>query len=155
MPEQQISWKWVVIGGGITIVLNKVLILALSGPLANAVVIGEDGVATGVTTMFWVYLALITIGSYFVGGIATGWLSPGETIKEPAAAAALAVLINSISDYLMQSQNEAFAVGPWLMGAVAMMVLGFGLGLAGGWLGERLQGDTTDKMRERGELPPL
>jgi hypothetical protein len=28
------------------------------------------------------------------------------------------------------------------------------MGLAGAWVGEKLQGDTGDKMRERGDLPP-
>jgi hypothetical protein len=155
MPENKISWKWVVIGAGITIVLNKVLILLLAGPMQNAVVVGDDGVATGLSGMFWVYLALIAVGSYFVGGVFTGWLSPGETIKEPAGAAALAVVLNSISDFLMQSGSEGFAMGQWIVGAAISVVLGFALGLAGGWLGERIQGDTTDKMRERGEMPPL
>ncbi|MBT8491694.1 MAG: hypothetical protein KJO07_01430 [Deltaproteobacteria bacterium] len=155
MSKQALSIKWVIIGGSVTIVLNKLLVFALSGPIRESLIVGDNGVVTGLGAMFWVYLALIAVGSYFVGGVLIGYLSPGTTIKEPAAAAVCAVIVNSTIDYLYQSRSEAFAMAPWLFGALVAVLLGLVLGLAGGWLGEKLQGDTLDKMRERGEMPPL
>ena len=38
--------------------------------------------------------------------------------------------------------------------AAAPAIRPFGTAMAGAWVGEKIQGDTTDKMRERGELPP-
>ncbi len=153
MDSSSISWKWVVVGAGIIIALNQVMAAVLTGPMAATITIDEAGAAS-VGAMFWVYIALIAVGSYTVGGFITGWLSPGETIREPAFASALAVIVNSIGSYAIQSGAEGFAFGQWLVGAAISVVLGFFLGMAGGWLGEKAQGDTTEKMRERGELPP-
>ena len=153
MDSSSISWKWVVVGAGIIIALNQVMIAALKDPILATLTVDDAGVAS-FGAMFWVYLGVIAVVSYMVGGFLTGWFSPGETVREPAMASALAVLVNLIGDYAQQSQYDGFTFGRWFIGAAIMLVIGFFLGMAGGWLGERAQGDTTEKMRERGELPP-
>jgi len=154
--NHSISLLWVTIGAAIIIALNLVLKAVLQGPIGDSLVTSEvDGQqVVAFSTMTWVYVGVIALGSFPLGGIVIGYLSPGETIREPALACTIAVLANSIWDYVQVSADPAFAVGGWLVGIVIVMVLAFVLGLAGGWLGEKLQGDTTDKMRERGVLPP-
>jgi hypothetical protein len=151
-----ISPLWVAIGAGIIIALNLVMKAVLQEPIANSLLVSEvDGQQViAFSTMTWVYVGVIALGSFPLGGLVIGYLSPGETIREPALACVLAVVVNSAWDYMNVSADPNFALGGWLVGIVIVMVLAFVLGLAGGWLGERLQGDTTDKMRERGLLPP-
>ncbi len=94
------------------------------------------------------FTALIAVLSFGGGGFLIGYFSAGTTIKEAALACTIAALFNA-GITLWQSPDTLTAVGT----AIAMGV-GYAFGFAGGWLGERIQGDTTDKMRERGELPP-
>ena len=94
---------------------------------------------------------LLVGGSFFVGGLIVGWWSPGETIKEPAYAALAAVVFNAGLN--ARNIGENMSTMQWLIGSAIMAAIGFAFGMAGGWAGEKIQGDTTDKMRERGELP--
>lgn len=143
--QHPLSWKWILIGAGITFALNLILVEVFKGAMAEAY-------ANDANASLYLYVALIAAGAFGVGGLLTGWFSPGETIKEPAIAAAIAVLLNSADNYYVSSQFEGFDVMGWLIGTVIMVAIGFGLGMAGGWIGEKIQGDSTDKMRERGEL---
>ena len=142
-----LSWKWILIGAGIIAALNLILRTVLAETIAAAYL--EENM-----TMVYVWVAVIAAGSFGAGGLLTGWFSPGETVKEPAIASAIAVLVNAAENYAVMSTYEGLAVGGWLIGTLIMVAIGFGLGMAGGWLGDKIQGDSTDKMRERGELPP-
>ncbi len=153
---------WVLLSVAVIMAINALLFALLSSEFNKAdsglYVIGEvDGVAqvTGVTTLYYVYVALIALGSYPFGGMLVGWMSPGETIKEPAFAALIAIGFNAVTSYLQMSQNPGFQVGGWAVGVAIAASAGFVLALGGAWVGERLQGETTEKMRERGELPPV
>ena len=100
----------------------------------------------------WLYLGLGTVVSYGLGGAFVGIVSPGETITEPAIAAVLAALMNNLSFYIANPEAvDAAGMATVLGYAAVSAALGFG----GAIIGERIQGDNTDKMRERGELPPL
>jgi hypothetical protein len=143
--SSEVSWKWVAIGVVVIIGLNQLLQAALAGPVGGAL-FESMGVAG-----LYLYAALIAFGSFFAGGLVVGWWSPGETIKEPAFAALGAVILNSGVNY--GNVGPDMSVTQWLIGSAITAGLGFVFGLAGGWAGERIQGDTTDKMRERGELP--
>jgi hypothetical protein len=57
----------------------------------------------------------------------------------------LAIAFNQIYSL---SQGAQFS----LMGIVIGVVLGYAFALTGARVGEKLQGDTTDKMRDRGKL---
>lgn len=129
MSQPPFSIKWTIIGAAIIIGINWMLVAALQGVIASA----------------WAMLAVVAVGSFFVGGLIIGWASPGETLKEPAVAATLAIVFN-----LAMHIGTGGSAG--VVDVVVTIALGYGLGLAGAKVGEKLQGDTTDKMRERGEL---
>ncbi len=137
--------KWIIIGAAVIIGLNQILTLAIAQPTYDVLLpgLGHSGALYALT-------AILAVGSFFVGGLLVGWMSPGTTLLEPAIASAAGIIINGI---FYSATN-----GPMgLLGMIGLLVaagLGFGLGLAGAKVGERIQGDTTDKMRERGELPP-
>jgi len=92
------------------------------------------------------------VGSFFGGGLLVGWASPGETIREPAIGAAIAVVFN-VANWVLRAgdQGEGITAG-FFIGVAITIAVGYGLALLGAKLGERIQGDTTDKMRERGLL---
>jgi hypothetical protein len=135
-----LSLMWVLIGAFAILVLNDVMRLLLAGNV---------GASLGVYAL----IGIVAFGSFFVGGLLIGLFSPGETIREPALAAGIAVLINARTSF-SNIDGQTFTFGHWLGGTGISVVLGFAMGLAGAWIGEKLQGDTGDKMRERGDLPP-
>lgn len=140
-PRNPVSIKWVLIGAAIIIGLNRVLYEALKDfaytPLIESM--GPIGALA-------VFTVIVSLGSFFVGGLIIGWASPGVTLKEPAMAATIAVAVNLV---IATATEGAF---PNVIGAAIMIGLAYALGLAGAKLGERIQGETTEKMRERGEL---
>ena len=135
------SIKWVLIGAAVIIGLNRVLYEALKDfaytPLVESM--GPIGALA-------VFTVIVSLGSFFVGGLLVGWASPGETLKEPALAATIAVVVNLV----IATIGEGAFPNP--IGAVIIVGIAYALGLAGAKLGERIQGETTEKMRERGEL---
>ena len=138
--ETALSLKWILIGfavqGGLTWLLPAMLLEPLGPPLVSA--LGE----------LWAniaFVAIVAFGAFFGGGLLVAYFSPGDTIKEPAIAATLAIAFNQVYNL---SQGAPFS----LLGIAIAAALGYGFALAGAKLGERLQGDTTDKMRDRGTL---
>ncbi|MGB1699793.1 MAG: hypothetical protein ACPHRO_07560 [Nannocystaceae bacterium] len=144
--SRKISWLWVIIGICVIVALNKTI---TEGFLANSIATAYAG---GDMTSVWMYLGIGTVVSYGLGGAFVGIVSPGETITEPAIAAVAAALMNNVSFYMANPEAvDAAGMATVLGYAAVSAVLGFG----GAMIGERIQGDNTDKMRERGELPPL
>src|SRR5262245_21887700 len=143
-----LSLKWVLIGNLVILVLNDVMKALLAGNV-GASLVQSFGQPAGIYAL----IGIVAFGSFFVGGLVIGLFSPGETIREPALAAGYAVLINARMSFNSVDGN-VFTVTDWLIGTLISVVLGLGMGLAGAWVGEHLQGDTGDKMRERGDLPP-
>lgn len=145
MPQvtKEVSFKWIAIGASLIFGLNKLLQVVLEQPVAAPLI--EKLSTTGLV----IYILLIAFGSFFLGGLLVSWLSPGETIKEPAYASLLAILVNGT--YNLITVQETIELS-WFFWLAVTAGISFGLGLAGGWLGEKIQGDTTDKMRERGEF---
>lgn len=141
-PVNKINFFWVAIGAAIIVALNVALLAVFRDVLFAQM---AESVGEPKAEVFAVIM--IALGSFFVGGLVIGWLSPGETIKEPALAAVIAVGINVAKNAAWHP--ETFSI---LQSAISMLI-GFGFALAGAWVGERIQGDTTHKMRERGELP--
>lgn len=70
---------------------------------------------------------------YFVMGVLIGFASPGSTIVEPGVAAFVMAAGSYVVGNLVLS---VFIVG--LVPAVAYGVVGLALGVAGGWVGEKL-----------------
>lgn len=138
--NQPLSVKWVIIGASVIGGLNWLLRTVLAEPLAVPL-IESMGMLGGAL----VFVLIVAFGSFFCGGAGVAYASPGDTIKEPAVAATVAVAVNS-AHYAWTSSD----VSP--LGIAIAVAIGYAFALAGAKVGERLQGDTTDKMRERGEL---
>lgn len=135
-----LSVKWIIIGASIIGALNWVLRTSLVEPVLLPLM-GSVGATAGAL----LFVLLVGFGSFFCGGAAVAYASPGDTIKEPAIAATLAVALNSVH-YAVTAQDFS------PLGVAIAISLAYGFALAGAKVGERLQGDTTDKMRARGEL---
>jgi hypothetical protein len=137
-----LSIQWILIGavvqGSLNWLLRELLVEPVAIPLVNA--LGFEG---GLV----VYALLVAFGAFFGGGLLVAYLSPGDTIKEPAIAATLAIAFNQI--YLLATQEGAEIS---MLGIAIAVAMGYAFALAGAKAGERLQGDTTDKMRDRGKL---
>ena len=140
--------KWIIIGAAVICGLNQLLSIGLVNTLYLPLVDSMGGTPARV-----IYLSTVLLGSFFVGGLLVGWMSPGETLTEPAIASVIAVVANPLLRLAFYGESGLDLGG--LIGLAIASGLGFGLGLLGAKVGERIQGDTTDKMRERGELPPL
>lgn len=140
--ETPLSIQWILIGaavqGGLNWLLREMLVEPVAIPLVEA--LGFEG---GLI----VYAVLVAFGAFFGGGLAVAYFSPGDTIKEPAISATLAIAFNQI--YVLATQEGAQVS---LLGIAIAVLLGYGFALAGAKVGERLQGDTMDKMRDRGAL---
>ena len=145
MSEQQpLDIKWILIGfaiqGGLNWLLANLLVEPLGLPLVEAV---------GLVGGSLLFAAIVAFCAFFGGGVLGAYFSPGDTIREPAIAAILAIAFNAI----INLSQAGFAVDAGsMLGLLIAAAVAFGFALAGAKVGERLQGDTTDKMRERGDL---
>ena len=140
MSNPPLSTKWIIIGASVIGGLNWVLRTALAEPVLIPLV-----ESMGVNVGALVFVLIVQLGSFFCGGLGVAYVSPGNTIKEPAIAATLAVAVNS-AHYVITTRDFS------PIGIAIAVAMAYAFALGGAHLGERLQGDTTDKMRERGEL---
>lgn len=110
---------------------------AIYGVFHPGWLIGGTGVGLGLQLLGWVTGVGLVGGlpGYLLMGVLVGWLSPGDTILEPGVAAFLIATLGFVIDHLILS-----LLGIGLVFAMGYGVLGLGLGLLGGWIGERLQG---------------
>ncbi len=90
----------------------------------------------GVTSI-WA-LAGIACGCFAVGGFFIGWKSQGQTIIEAGLAAALAAMAGVAIMFLRTGH------APAPLALVIGSVPPFVCGLIGGFLGEKVQGDTVE-----------
>jgi hypothetical protein len=98
-------------------------------------VLAGIGVGIGLQVLAWI-LSLGVLGglpSYFLMGLLIAVASPGSTIIEPGVAAFLVATTWFVLGHIVLS---LFGVG--LIPAVAYGVLGLVLGVAGGYVGEKL-----------------
>lgn len=134
-----LSIKWVIIGAAIMGGLSWLLPLMLAEPLLPPLV-----ESLGVAGWF-VFALVIAVGAFFGGSLLVAYYSPGTTIREPAIASTIAVAVNQI--FWLRQGGELDILG------IAISVgMNYGFAFLGAKVGEKLQGETTDKMRERGEL---
>ena len=120
MAAQTIDWKWVAIG----------VVILLAVQLALSIAFGVFGLMTlGFGFLLFVILKPIT---WFLGGLVTGYVSPGITIREPAIAA----IIISVVGILFDASRSA---GGRVLGVIISSVIALVLAIAGAQIGERMQ----------------
>ncbi len=120
MATAKLEWKWI----AISVLIFLVVQVALS------IVFGVFGFITlGFGFLLFVIVKPLT---YFLGGIATGRLSPGITIREPAIGAAIVSVAGIIFDASRSSVESIL----WM---IVSGVVAFLLALAGAQIGERMQ----------------
>lgn len=97
------------------------------------------GVGLGLQLLAWVSGIGLFGGltGYVVMGVLIGWVSPGDTIIEPGAAAFLVATLGFVVDHLLLS-----VLGVGLVLGVGYGLVGLVLGVVGGWTGEQLQAFT-------------
>jgi hypothetical protein len=117
-------WKWVLVGVIIGFALNILLVFLFSSffPLH----IGRN--------------ALIAFNvSFVIAGFIIGFKSPGETLKEPAVAGLLIVILDWI--YL----KFLITLSVSAMYLIFGLLMGFMMTLFGAWLGEKYQASSKKK----------
>ncbi len=120
MATAKLEWKWV----GLSVLIFLVVQVVLS------VVFGVFGLLTlGFGFLLFLIVKPLT---YLLGGIATGYFSPGITIREPAVGAVIVSVVGIIFDASRSS-------GGAILWMIISGVVAFFLALAGAQIGERMQ----------------
>ena len=120
MATTKLDWKWV----GLSVLTFLVVQVVLN------IVFGVFGILTlGIGFLLFVIVKPLT---YFLGGIATGRLSPGITIREPAIGA----IVVSVAGIIFDTSR---ASGSSILWMIVSGVVAFFLALAGAQIGERMQ----------------
>ena len=125
----KLDWKWIAIGVAIMIGLSLVAGLIAAMVLGSSLAAPGDVDPITLSAGQMVFLAVLNLLSFLIGGFIVGLKSAGRTIIEPGLSAAIAVLLA-----LVISGN--FSLGGLLAGGLVP----FAAGILGGWLGERRQG---------------
>ena len=119
------DWKWVFMGVLFIVAGNGVAYLALRGIFAK--MIAGDQVMNAALCMAGVALLI-----YFLGGLLVGRMSKGRTVKEPAVAGVLGVVVIFVLQLFMGMVN--------IIGLIVGAPFCFGVAYLGGLVGEKWQG---------------
>jgi len=116
-----INWKWV----GASMIIFFIVQLILS------IAFGLFGILTlGLGFLLFIIIKPIV---YFAGGLITGVLSPGVTIKEPAIGAVAITVLGGIFDAGLLLQGRMLAT-------ILASILAFVVALIGATIGENMTG---------------
>ena len=126
--ENQLSVKWIIIGSVIIIALNQVESHLLIEPLGIPLMV-KMGLLGGLL----VFALIISILSFFVGGVLIGRMSPGVTVKEAGIASLIAIALN-VGVNAVQTGHM-----PNFIGIAIVAGIGYGLGILGAKVGEAWQ----------------
>ena len=115
------EWRWIFVGMLIVLGLQSLLAALLA--------------ALGIDLAELVWLAITISAAFFGGGLLIGWMSPGYTFWEAGVASLLAAAATVLFTVRLFAETQGLE-------AVVPLVAAWGLacGLAGGRLGERMQG---------------
>jgi len=93
------------------------------------------GIGLGLQLVAWLtgFGLLGGLPSYLLMGVVVGKTSPGNTVVEPGVAAFVVAAIGFLLDHLFLA-----LLGAGLVIGAAYGLVGLALGMAGGWVGERL-----------------
>jgi hypothetical protein len=122
--SKKFLWKWVIVGVIVGFALNVLIVFLLSA-------------------LFLAYLLKFAfvgfILSFVVMGFVIGYKSPGVTLKEPAVAGLMAVILDWVFlDFIIDLRVTT-------MYLVMGLIMGFLISLFGAWLGERYQQSAVKK----------
>lgn len=120
MATTSLDWRWV--GIGVAILLAVQLALSIAFGLLGLMTLGFG----------FVLFLVLKPATYFLGGLLTGYVSPGITIREPAVAAVIVAVVGVLFD-------ATRSAGGKLLGIILASVLALILAIAGAQIGERLQ----------------
>lgn len=123
-----LEWKWIIIG----VVAGTILCLALHQMIAQ-------------TFHIPLIPTFMSLMGFVVMGIIIGYKSPGFTIKEPALGGAITIMLVGI--ILGSGFNVEFTMTEKILAPV----VGFILGLVGGWVGEQMQVTPEEAAKELAE----
>jgi len=121
---ERFDWKWVFVGVAFIVASNVGLYLALRGQIARLIV--EERVMTAAAAMAGAALLI-----YFFGGVLVGRMSTGRTLKEPAVAGVLGVVVTFVLQLFVGQVN--------IVGLIVGAPFCFGVAYLGGLVGEKLQ----------------
>lgn len=131
--RETFDWKWVLVGMLFIVGANVLAYLALGGVIDDLVQ-RQGRVLTGAALMVGVALSL-----YFVGGVIVGRMSDGRTVKEPAVAAVLSLVLIVVLQFFAGMIN--------IVGLVVGAPFCFGVAYLGGLAGERWQRAVASRRR--------
>jgi hypothetical protein len=123
--NQKFLWKWVIVGVIVGFALNGLLVFLLSTFFLGHV-------------LKFAFVGFIV--SFVITGFVVGFKSPGVTLKEPALAGLLAVLLDWV--YL----KFIISLPVPTMYLVVGLIMGFMISLFGAWLGEKYQQSAMPKV---------
>ncbi|MDY0004151.1 MAG: zinc ribbon domain-containing protein [Polyangia bacterium] len=139
-PERRLDdpgfdWRWM-LGGTVIITLT-----ALGFLYGINEALGSEVLAWSLSRRFFLLITIVSF-SFFVGGILVGRMSAGVTLKEPAAAGAVACLIVFfVAKNFVWAGTQGYRVFDVQVGYLVLMLpLCVGLAYVGGWVGEKWQG---------------
>jgi len=122
--RERFDWWWVLVGIAVIVAGNVLAYLALRDVIEASIRQGQALTAALLT-------AGVALLMYFIGGLFVGRLSRGHTVKEPAVAALVALVIL----FLLQLSQEMVNIVGLIVGAPFC----FGVAYLGGVLGEKWQ----------------
>jgi MFS family permease len=108
--------KWVLVGFGLTALLQLLVSLAFTG-LAFSAARGGPGAEPGTIST---YLFGFTLGAFLVGGFVIGWLSEQVRVVDAVIVALLTLAVSAVIYTLLPSEaaRAQFATGTWLSDTV-------------------------------------
>jgi hypothetical protein len=127
-----IQWKWVFFSIIVFFILQAILSVVFG--IFGVITLGIGFILFRVITLGIGFILFIFIKPivYFLGGIVTGYFSPGITLKEPAIGA----IIVTILGVLFESGRFGFGRLIWM---IITGVISYILAIAGASMGEKLQ----------------
>jgi len=129
--EREFSTKWVVLS----------VFIFIAAELLIGMVVGDIVIGKYVSRMFYLKIeVLMHLGSFFLGGLAVGLLSPGIRILEPAVGAFISVGLVLLISFFMPHSFYRWDFDKLLIGGA----IAFVLALLGARLGEKLMGNVKD-----------
>ena len=112
--------------------------LFLASELVIGTWIGPLVLGKYVSPMFHLQLQMMMhLGSFYLGGLLVGIISPGIRLKEPAVAAFLSVVLVFMISFFMLTYWYPFSMDRMLVGGVIAMLIA----LAGAYSGEKVMGN--------------